>query len=218
MNVKNNILSTDPASLRIAELEYKLHEATELISAIRHGEVDALLMNKNGKPDVYSLESIDYTYRILVEKIAEAALSISKEGLIQYCNSYFSNLVDIPINKIIGSHFGHYLSNLDIFNILLNSIEHGVYKGEIILEVKGKIIPVYISITSLEPTLPGFGIILNDQTEKRNSEKTILNFQRRLEAKKIAKIKAEAATLIAEKAVKSKQQFLANMSHEIRTP
>lgn len=33
-----------------------------------------------------------------------------------------------------------------------------------------------------------------------------------------AKNKAESATLIAENAVKSKQQFLSNMSHEIRTP
>ena len=33
-----------------------------------------------------------------------------------------------------------------------------------------------------------------------------------------AKIKAESATLIAENAVKAKQQFLSNMSHEIRTP
>ena len=33
-----------------------------------------------------------------------------------------------------------------------------------------------------------------------------------------AKIKAESATLIAENAVRSKQQFLSNMSHEIRTP
>jgi PAS domain S-box-containing protein len=33
-----------------------------------------------------------------------------------------------------------------------------------------------------------------------------------------AKIKAESATLIAETAVKAKQQFLSNMSHEIRTP
>jgi PAS domain S-box-containing protein len=33
-----------------------------------------------------------------------------------------------------------------------------------------------------------------------------------------AKCKAESATLIAENAVKAKQQFLSNMSHEIRTP
>nr|MBA3901204.1 response regulator [Bacteroidota bacterium] len=102
--------------------------------------------------------------------------------------------------------------------------------------------------------------ILNDQTEKKKTEQTILNYQDRLEVKlnllrdnekqlnkinkelnfrntekgkriaelnnaytdlqkqKTAKIQAEAATLIAENAVKSKQQFLSNMSHEIRTP
>ena len=33
-----------------------------------------------------------------------------------------------------------------------------------------------------------------------------------------AKLKAESATIIAENAVRAKQQFLSNMSHEIRTP
>jgi len=216
--LENNLTTQEASSLRIVELEHELLKAKNLIYAIRHGEVDALLMNKNGKPDVYSLESIDYTYRILVEKIAEGALSISKEGLIQYCNSYFSNLINLPINKIIGSHFGLYLPNLDSYGTLLNSIYDGVYKGEIILEVQGKTIPVYISITSLEPNLPGFGIIVNDLTDKRKNEQTILVYQQKLEERKIAKIKAEAATLVAEEAVKAKQQFLANMSHEIRTP
>ncbi len=60
---------------------------------------------------------------------------------------------------------------------MMNSIEDGVYKGEMILEVRGKVIPVYISITSLEPNLPGYGIILNDQTDKKKTEQTILNYQ-----------------------------------------
>lgn len=277
----SNLDTKEASSQRIAELEYKLQEAQNLVYAIQHGEVDALLMKKNGKPDVYSLESIDYTYRILVEKFAEGAISISEEGLIQYCNSYFSNLINLPINKIIGSHFGLYLSNLESYNTLLNNLSNGVYKGETFLEIQEKRIPVYISITSLEPNLPGFGIILNDQTDKRKSEETILAYQGKLEEKidelnkneqqlskanqelvfqnlekekqavelvkaneeltiqfkekqktvaqlrsvnidlqeqKIAKIKAEAATLVAEESVKAKQQFLANMSHEIRTP
>lgn len=279
-DLENNNLA-DEASRKITELENKLLEANNLINAIRHGEVDALLMNKNGKADVYSLESIDYTYRVLVEKIAEGALSISNEGLILYCNSYFSNLINIPISKIVGSNFGTYLLSIEAFNTLLKGIKEGVYKGELVLDVNGKTIPVYISITSLEPNLPSFGIILNDQTDKKKNEETILHHHQQLEAKikelnhnekqlnqankelifqnqekekraielitanteltfqieekkkrveelkiaytdikeqKDAKNKAEAATLVAEAAVKAKQQFLANMSHEIRTP
>ena len=278
--MENNNLAEE-ASQKITELENKLLDANNLINAIRHGEVDALLMNKNGKADVYSLESIDFTYRVLVEKIGEGALSISKEGLILYCNSYFSDLINIPISKIVGSYFWSYLSNAKTYETLLNGIKDGLYKGEIILEVGAKAVPVYISITSLEPNLPGFGIILTDQTDKKKNEETILHHQQQLEAKikelnnnekqlnqankelifqnlekekqavelitanteltfqieekkkrveelkiaytdikeqKEAKNRAEAATLIAEAAVKAKQQFLANMSHEIRTP
>lgn len=266
---------------KIVELEYQLLEARNLIYAIRHGEVDALLLNKDGKPDVYSLENIDYTYRILVEKFAEGAISISNEGTILYCNSYFSELIDVPISKIVGTYFWDYLPGIKTFYWLLENSKNGTYKGELVLEVGGKTIPVYISITSLEPNLPGFGIILNDLTDKKKSEEIILAHQVQLEekikqlnsnekqlsqankelffqndekekrtvelsmanleltfqieekrkrvaelnaaytdlkAQKIATTKAEAATLIAEEAVKAKQQFLANMSHEIRTP
>jgi signal transduction histidine kinase/DNA-binding NarL/FixJ family response regulator len=52
-------------------------------------------------------------------------------------------------------------------------------------------------------------VFQNKEKEKRE----IAN--KELEA---AKTEAESATLIAEEAVKSKQQFLSNMSHEIRTP
>lgn len=205
----NNLETYNKEELRkITELEHQLQEAKNLIYAIRHGEVDALLLNKDGKADVYSLESIDYTYRVLIEKFGEGALSISKEGLILYSNSYFSDLTGVPISKIVGSYLSNYLGDGDTYTALINSIREGIYKGEITLEVAGKTIPVYISITSLEPNLPGFGIILNDQTEKKKSEETILAYQQELE-EKIKELNRTNSDL---------EQFVHIVSHDIKEP
>jgi signal transduction histidine kinase len=194
--------------VKIAALEYQLHEAKNLIHAIRHGEVDALLLNKDGKADVYSLENIDYTYRILIEKFAEAAISISDEGLIRYCNSYFSQLIAIPMAKIVGTYFYEYLPSKASFNSIIKKIRQGVFKGEINLELNGKPLPVYLSLTSLAPNLSGYGIILNDQTAKKKSEETILAYQKQLE-QKIKELYRTNSDL---------EQFLHIVSHDIKEP
>jgi signal transduction histidine kinase len=191
-----------------ADLEYQLHEAKNLIQAIRNGEVDALLLNKDGKADVYSLENIDYTYRILIEKFAEAAISISDDGLIRYCNSYFSHLIKIPMAKIVGTYLYEYLPSKASFLSILKKIKNGIYKGEINLELDGEIIPVYLSLTSLAPNLSGYGIILNDQTAKKKSEETILGYQKQLE-QKIKVLYRTNGDL---------EQFLHVVSHDIREP
>ncbi|HMK05980.1 MAG TPA: PAS domain-containing protein, partial [Flavobacterium sp.] len=102
----------------IDELRQQLSEANEIIAAIRDGDVDALVLQKDGQPHVYSLESSDYTYRILIEKFGEGALSISDEGLILYCNDYFSKLTGIPANKVIGTFFHSYVDSEREFQML----------------------------------------------------------------------------------------------------
>ncbi|MDI1232773.1 MAG: chemotaxis protein CheB [bacterium] len=56
---------------------------------------------------------------------------------------------------------------------------------------------------------------IEDITERKHHE---LNAKRATDIAEEGKAKAEIATLLAEDAVKAKQQFLSNMSHEIRTP
>ena len=93
----------------IAELKNQLFEANSIIDAIRDGSVDALIINDKGRPNLYSLETADYTYRVLIEKFGEGALSISETGIILYCNEYFSKLINVPANKIIGTYFNSYV-------------------------------------------------------------------------------------------------------------
>src|SRR5579872_6754410 len=88
---------------KIEDLKSRLLEAEEAIDAIKAGSVDAFAIRKDGKPEVFTLQSLDYAYRILIEKFNEGALNLTLDGLIIYNNNYFSELIDTPNEKITGS-------------------------------------------------------------------------------------------------------------------
>src|SRR5579863_10414728 len=90
--------------LTIEDLKMRLLEAQEAIDAIKIGSVDAFAIKKNGKSEVFTLQSLDYAYRVLIEKFSEGALNLTQNGLIVYSNSYFSKLIDVPNEKVMGSY------------------------------------------------------------------------------------------------------------------
>jgi PAS domain S-box-containing protein len=167
---------------KIQELQSRLEESEQLIEAIKTGEVDAFAINRDNKSEIYTLQSADYAYRVLIEEFGEGAINITTQGLIIYTNSYFLNLVKLSFDKVIGSSifdFVHRDSKED-FDMLLQQSLSGKSKGEICLTDDS--IPVYISLTSL-PKLSTIGVIITDLTEKKKNEKLILEYQKDLERK-----------------------------------
>lgn len=200
--------NTETLLAEIAELKSQLFEANSIIEAIKEGAIDALVLNKSGKPKIYSLESADYTYRILIEKFGEGALSISEEGLILYCNEYFSRLIDIPANKIIGTYFNSYVDSVGQFQQLKADLIHGPSKGEIVLNINGKKLPIYLSLTSLNPMVPGIGMVVTDLREKRKQEEALVSYQQKLEVK-VNELNQTNINL---------EQFIHVISHDIKEP
>jgi PAS domain S-box-containing protein len=64
-------------------------------------------------------------------------------------------------------------SSKETFNQLFREGLDGQSKGEINLVAGKKIFPVYISLTSLYPTLPTVGMIVTDLSEKKTHEKNL---------------------------------------------
>src|SRR5678815_2118816 len=131
--------------LKYEELEARLAEAERLIEAIKSGEVDAFAINRNNKSEIFSLQSADYAYRVLVENFAEGALNISEDGLILYTNSYFPDMLDLPYEKVIGqcTHQFVHPDSKENFKELFRRGLSGQSKGEVNLLVNGRTIPVY---------------------------------------------------------------------------
>lgn len=87
------------------ELKARLEETEQTLNAIRSGDVDALVINGGDKPQVYTLEGADFPYRSIVETMAAGAVTLSSEGVILYCNAFFSSMVGIPMGRLVGSSF-----------------------------------------------------------------------------------------------------------------
>jgi signal transduction histidine kinase len=192
----------------VEALKNQLYEANSIIDAIRDGAVDALVLNKEGTPQIYTLESADYTYRILIEKFGEGALSITTDGLILYCNDYFSQLAKISSESITGSYLKSYFDDHGAFNELMDDVVSGTAKRELLLNIQGRRFPVNISLTNLAPTVEAIGVVITDLTEKKQHEETLLKNQQQLEIK-INELNATNVSL---------EQFIHVISHDLKEP
>src|SRR5438046_10499377 len=87
------------------ELRVRLQEAEETLTAIRTGEVDALVITGPAGEQVFRLKGADRPYRIIVEEMSEAAVTLSLDGTILYCNGRFADVVKYTLARVIGSLF-----------------------------------------------------------------------------------------------------------------
>lgn len=167
---------------KIKDLKGRLEEAENLIAAIKAGEVDAFALYNSKESEIFTLQSSDYAYRVLIEEFSEGAVNITEDGLIVYTNNFFCDLLKLPYEKVIGSSFTDLVhpGSKKEFQKLFSEALKGKSKGEIILD-DGLNIPVYVSLTSLRPQFSSVGIIITNLTEKINYENTLLEYQKVLE-------------------------------------
>jgi PAS domain-containing protein len=134
------------------ELYARLLEAEEMLQAIRSGEVDALVVSGPQGEQVYTLQGVDYTYRLLIEGMKEGAATWIADGTILYCNSHFGELVKTPLEKATGSSIHDYVASADqwMFEALLRQAVHGSASGELTLKTgDGGLVPVNVSLNVL---------------------------------------------------------------------
>lgn len=179
---------------RIKELEDRLKESEQLIEAIKAGEVDAFAIAGKGQSEVYTLQSGDYAYRVLIEEFQEGAINVAEDGLIVYTNPYFCELLNLPYDKIVGTYITDFIhpDSIAAFNTLFSNGKSGKSKGEINLSIHNTILPVYISLTSLQPKLAAIGIIITDLSMIKEHEKMILKYQEDLEMKNVKLVQNNA--------------------------
>ena len=208
--MKGNDINTDALLAEIAALKEELFESNSIVNAIKQGDVDALVVHNNGVPQLYSLETADYTYRLLIEKFRQGALSISRDGLILYCNDYFSKLVGIPSELIIGTYLNEYFDTPAQFEQLIEAIKYGITTHEILLksEIGKNNFPAYIALTDLEPAVEAIGIVITDLTEKKKHEEALIQHHLELE-EKIKELNRINSNL---------KEFIHVISHDLKEP
>ena len=161
------------------ELHSRLVEVEEALTAIRNGEVDAIMVSGKEGEQVYSVSSAETPYRTFIEEMSEGAVTLTKEGTILYCNHRFADIVQSPYNKVIGSSIKHFIApddnpKLDQFLTMPAHDKHDV----IIVSLKNTIY-LRLSIHQLPKYLQGENYILiatdiSDLKRRENELKEII--------------------------------------------
>ncbi len=165
--------SKDELVKELIELQFKLDEAEETLTAIQNGEIDAIVTPHGTEgPQVYTLESADYLYRVLVQEMSEGVAILTNDGTIYYSNTQLSSMIQVPLEQIAGLSLNDFIQSEDL-GLYQAIFERGLEtrsKGEVrIKSVDGSIIPVLISINTLED-LKGAYAVITDLSEQKHHE------------------------------------------------
>ena len=142
------------------QLRSRVVEFEEALAAIRNGEVDAIMVSGKYGEQVYSVSSAETPYRTFIEEMSEGAVTLTKEGVILYCNPKFAEIVQAPYEKVVGSTLKGFItpkdnSKLDDF---LSKPTHD--KHDVLIVNLNNTLYLRLSIHLLPPYLQGDNYIL----------------------------------------------------------
>ena len=179
-------------------LRARLAEAEEMLRAIQHGEIDALVVEGAEGHQIFTLHSAEEPYRNLVEQMQEGAAVLTAHGDILYANVRFAALVGEALESVVGSRIDRFVDPSDRgdFETLLSS-GSGRRRSRLISADSGAVEVSLSLTTSTSTTGDRLNLIVTDVREL---------------------LEANSNRDRAMRASRSKDEFLAMLAHELRTP
>jgi len=185
----------------IENLRQKLREATETLEAIQSGDVDAVVVSSDHGSQIYTLSGAEEPYRIFVEQMREGAVTATEDGMVLYCNKRFSEIVGLPLERVISSSVSEFVPASAWHEILHGLTASDDAKVETEIAHGASRLPVLITASRVATTEdPLLCLVVTDLSAQRERGRLA-----------VAKEVAEAAN-------RAKDSFLAALSHELRTP
>ena len=169
MSAKKDSYQEETVKLRkeVRDLHQQLRLAGQSGEAIQAENIDALFIASDKTFKVYTESTADKIYRILIEKMQEGAVTLTKEGTILYCNSFFARMVDIPLQKLAGTEFKTLIGfSKKKWDTLIKQSKIGVVSQELsVFTPERKITPVLMSMNILSiDNQDVLSVILTDLT------------------------------------------------------
>jgi diguanylate cyclase (GGDEF)-like protein/PAS domain S-box-containing protein len=158
-----------------AALRTRLRHAEESLRDVLSGEADALFVKGEGAPHLYTRNSADQSYRTLIENMSEGALTMTAEGFVVYANHRFAEMLDTPLEKLIGSkiHAWLPLESQQILETLLGNDATDPHGKELVLSAAGGArVPVHLSVNHLllDGTDDAYCLVATDLTGQKRNE------------------------------------------------
>ena len=197
--------SHENKSEELATLRERLELAEQTLDAIRHGRVDALVIEGTSGDEIYTLSGADRPYRIMVEEMHEGALVLRKDAVILYCNRQLAGMVRTSPDKVLGTAFLDWLvePGRGEFPSLLEQCVGKACRTEVCLRAAdGTAVPVALALNPLPvDAVQLISVIAMDLTERKQHEARIQ--QRTVE---LAAVNREL------------EAFSYSVSHDLRAP
>ena len=163
---------------KVDGLQIELEEARETLRAIIHGEADSIMVYAPEGDRVFTLRDAQHPYRVLVETINEGAVTLTAAADIVYANGSFAQIVDTPLEKVIGSSVMDYIVPADVEplrDLLRTGLEKRAKAELTVATLAGKGVPVYFSVSPTElDGIRGVCLVATDLSAQKRAERVIL--------------------------------------------
>jgi PAS domain S-box-containing protein len=165
-------LTTDDLLRENEVLRRRLEEAEEALRAIHAGEVDAVLVEAE-REQVYTLETPDNSYRLLVAQLPYAAVTLTADGSIIFCNRRFAELLQRPHASLHGRPIRDFVasdSRATLEALLRDGRTVEVQDTVTLLRGDGTPASACLGVSALREGALGLCLIVTDLTERRHYE------------------------------------------------
>lgn len=160
----------------LEQLRTSFQEASEIVHAIKWGEVDALVVKPPEQDHaVYTFYGEDHPYRMLVESMKEGAVTLAGDGTVLYCNPSFARMVGMDASSLAGRSFAQYVHPEDASRFQAFLAQDRDDRAEMVLTSEtGISIPVYLSRSAAD-LVGGHGIclVVTDLTAQKKQDELL---------------------------------------------
>src|SRR5688572_29894218 len=153
-------------------LRRRLEEADAAIRAIHAGEVDAVLVEGENE-QVYTLETADNSYRLLVAQVRQAAATLTQDGLIVSANRRFGELLGRAPSALGGRSLSEFVaeeSKTTLDRMLRDGCSGELQDSLTLLGIDGTRANVYLGVRPIREGALGLCLMITDLTEQRHYE------------------------------------------------
>jgi PAS domain S-box-containing protein len=113
LKLENDLLREEIALLRSAleDARARLTDPEEVIRAIQQGEIDALVMQQEGREEIYSLLRVESVYRTVIEECFPHGVWLAEtDGKLLYVSPSFLQLIRTDLDEVCAKGQFHFLS------------------------------------------------------------------------------------------------------------